>query len=103
MYLAEGYVCGGEPQGSIEVTSVKPLDDMMLLVTFNNGEVRIFDANELKGPAFEPLRDKDIFDNPVVEYGVVTWDDGQIDIAPEYMYAHSYAYLPSEQEALLPV
>ena len=44
------------------------------------------------GSAFSSLKNADIFQTPKVEHGVVTWNDGQIDCAPEYMYEHSYAY-----------
>ena len=33
-----------------------------------------------------------IFLHPTLRHGVLTWDEGNIDIAPEYVYEHSYAY-----------
>ena len=30
--------------------------------------------------------------NPTVFHGVITWNNGEIDIAPEYVYEESYAY-----------
>lgn len=33
-----------------------------------------------------------LFNSVAVDHGVVTWLDGDIDCAPEYMYTHSYAY-----------
>ena len=33
-----------------------------------------------------------IFNNPVISNGVLTWDNGNIDIAPEAVYQESYAY-----------
>ena len=38
------------------------------------------------------MNDDKIFKNPVIEYGVVTWNDGDIDCSPEYMYKNSYEY-----------
>ena len=35
----------------------------MLLLTFSSGEKRIFDATQLTGPAYEPLKDIKIFEN----------------------------------------
>ena len=29
---------------------------------------------------------------PEVFHGIITWNDGEIDIAPETVYADSYAY-----------
>lgn len=92
MYIMDGIVYAGEPVESLEVMNVKPLDDMMMLITFSSGETRLFDATILKGPVYEALRDEKVFKNPVVEYGVVTWNDGVIDCSPEYMYKNSYEY-----------
>lgn len=92
MYVINGIAYAGNRGEDIEVASVKALDDMMMLLTFTSGETRLFDATVLTGPAFEPLKDPDIFRSPVVEYGVVTWMDGDIDCAPEFMYENSYTY-----------
>ena len=92
MYIMDGIVYAGEPTESLEVTKVKPLDDMIMLVTFSNGETKLFDATILTGQEYESLKDDKIFKNPVIEYGVVTWNDGDIDCSPEYMYKNSYEY-----------
>ena len=92
MYYHNGLVCGGMPEKMIKVVAAKPLRDQMMLLTFNNGEERLFDATILNGPVFEGLQEKDIFMSPVLDHGVVTWKDGEIDCAPEYMYDHSYEY-----------
>ena len=41
---------------------------------------------------FAKLADEKIFNNPVIRYGVITWDNGKIDIAPETVYRDSYPY-----------
>ena len=92
MFIRDGIVYGGEPEQPIKVDHVKVLPDMMMLIRFNNGELRLFDATLLEGPAFEPLHDEQVFSKPVIDHGVVTWQDGDIDCAPEFMYAHSYEY-----------
>jgi patatin-like phospholipase/acyl hydrolase len=92
MYILDGIVYAGNPTTSIEVESIKVLDDMIMLVTFNNKETKLFDATILEGEAFEPLKDENVFKTAKVEYGVVVWLDGEIDCAPEYMYEHSYKY-----------
>ena len=92
MYINEGIVYGGEPEQPVKVCHVKVLPDMMMLIKFNNSELRLFDATLLEGPVFEPLRDEQVFSNPVIDHGVVTWLNGEIDCAPEFMYAHSYEY-----------
>ncbi len=92
MYVMNGLVCGGEPSEQMKIISVKTLNDMIMLITFSNGETRLFDATVLNGEVFEPLKDDSIFKNPVIDHGVVTWLDGQIDCAPEFMYENSYDY-----------
>lgn len=92
MYIVNGICYAGEAVDNIEVNSVKPLEDMMMLITFSSGETRLFDATTLKGSAFEELKDEAVFKNVSIDHGVVTWLDGEIDCAPEYMYANSYAY-----------
>lgn len=37
-------ICYGEEMENLEVTAVKPLCDGMMLVTFSNGEKRLFDT-----------------------------------------------------------
>jgi hypothetical protein len=92
MYISNGYVCGGIPEETLKIREVKVLPDMMLILTFSTGERRLFDASILHGIVFEPLNNPEIFSDAIIEHGVVTWMDGEIDCAPEYMYEHSYEY-----------
>ena len=63
-----------------------------MIVTFSTGEKRLLDTTLLSGSAFKPLADEKIFNNPVIFHGVITWNNGKIDIAPETVYRNSYAY-----------
>ncbi len=92
MYEKNGICYAGEPQAGIKITEAKPLRGGMMLITFSTGEARLFDTTLLEGSAFAPLKQEEIFLHPVLLHGVLTWDDGNIDIAPEYVYEHSYAY-----------
>ena len=93
MYIVNGIAFAGAKASETFVQAVKPLDDLMMIVTFTSGDRRLFDATQLLAyPAFQPLKDEKIFKNAKVEHGVVTWADGEIDIAPETMYETSYAY-----------
>ncbi len=92
MNIIDGIVYGGEPEEPMEVSAVKILPDMIMLITFSNGETRLFDASILNGEVFEPLKDRDIFEKVTIDHGVTTWADGEIDCAPEYMYQNSYEY-----------
>lgn len=82
----------GEMRDGIKITEAKPLRGGMMLVTFPTGEKRIFDTTLLQGSAFARLADETIFSNPVLFHGVITWKNGEIDIAPETVYRDSYAY-----------
>lgn len=92
MYIKDGICYAGELQDNITVKEAKPLRGGMLLVTFSTGEKRLFDTTLLSGSAFEALKDEKVFMNPTVFHGVITWNNGEIDIAPEYVYEESYAY-----------
>ena len=97
MYIINGIAYAGEPVNEIEVEKVDALDDMILLITFGTGEKRLYDATGLlEYPVFKPLEREEIFKSVKVEYGTVVWLDGNIDIAPETLYANSFAY----QEAI---
>ncbi len=93
MYEINGVLYAGGPVQGIEVASAKVIDRLSMLVKFSTGETRLFDASGIvKLPVFAPLENKDTFDSFEIEHGVVCWQDGEIDIAPEKMYAMSYAY-----------
>ncbi len=92
MYILNDICYAGELEDNIKVTEVKPLCGGMMLVTFSTGEKRLFDTTTLQGSAFAPLTDEMIFNNPVLFHGVITWNNGEIDIAPETVYRESYAY-----------
>jgi hypothetical protein len=86
----------GELVKGIKVTEVQVLQDKILLITFSTGEKRLLDVTELKGSAFNVLSDEKIFNQPKLHQGVITWNDGQVDIAPEMVYAKSYPYTVKE-------
>ena len=93
MYVVDGVAYAGQPVQDISVDRVKPLSDLCMLVTFSTGETRLFDATVLlRGPVFGLLRDEAVFSNPDVVDGVCTWVDGDLDVAPEFMYENSFAY-----------
>ena len=92
MYVLNDVCYAGEMQEGIKITGAKPLRGGMMLITFSTGEKRLFDTTLLQGSAFEPLKEDKIFNNPVLFHGVITWNNGEIDIAPEAVYQNSYAY-----------
>ena len=92
MYFSNGYVYGGTPKEMLKVVSVRVVGDKMLLLKYSSEEERVFDASILQGEVFHPLDDPEVFKQAYVEHGTVTWNDGEIDCSPEYMYEHSEPY-----------
>lgn len=92
MYIIDDICYAGELTEGIQVTEAKPLRGGMMLVTFSTGEKRLFDTTLLEGDAFKPLADEEIFRNPVIYDGVITWNNGEIDIVPETVYQDSDPY-----------
>ena len=87
MYLKDGVVYAGQPKQPVKVSGVRPLDGYRLWVRFSTGETKIFDCSSLLDtPAFAPLRDVEAFRGVYIDYGVTVWNDGAIDISPEYLY-----------------
>lgn len=96
MYIIDDICYAGEKTEEIKVHEAKALKGGMLLVTFTTGEKRLYDTTLLEGSAFKPLQDEKIFQNFSIFHGIITWDDGKIDIAPETVYADSYPYTSTE-------
>lgn len=92
MFILNGIVYASEKPQNMQIISAKPLDDMMMILTFSTGEQRLFDATVLTGSAFAPLSDPEIFNSCRIVDGIVTWMDEDIDCAPEYMYENSFPY-----------
>jgi hypothetical protein len=71
---------------------VKPTDDYQLIVTFDNGEVKLYDAKPLiKGSWFGQLKDKKMFNTIHVAGLSVEWDGGQ-DVCPDDLYYSSVPF-----------
>ena len=75
------------------ITAVKALDNYQLLLTWTNGEKRIFDGkNLLQLKVFEPLKNKVFFNNIKVLNGTITWEN-DIDYCPDTLYLDSVPVL----------
>lgn len=78
-------VIKGTPLGP-RVIEVVPNDGYELLLTFNNGEKRKFDAHQiLDMKAFAPLKNVSFFKSVKVEFGTVVWPH-DIDYCPDTLY-----------------
>lgn len=92
MYIIDDVCYAGEAVPDIKVKEAAVLRGGMLLITFSTGEQRLFDATLLTGSAFAPLKDEKMLADFTIFHGVMTWMNGEIDVAPETMYAESYPY-----------
>ena len=96
MYEKDGIVYSDNSEPMLTVLEIKHMYGGVYLVKFSNNQTRLFDSTILKGEAFASLSKPEIYENPVIQYGIVTWDNGQIDCAPEFMYENSFEYNTSD-------
>jgi len=73
------------------VKSVKPQEDYCLLLTFENGEKRVFDLKPyLEKPVFRQLKNTALFKTARVVSGSVEWQ-GEVDLSYDTLYFESKA------------
>jgi len=71
----------------LKVVSVRALPGHRLWLRFSTGEEGWYDATPLLGTeAFSPLREATAFADVALDYGVPTWPEYAVDLAPEYLY-----------------
>jgi len=79
----------GEWTVYIGAKAVEPLPDYRLLITFENGERRIFDVTPyLDKGVFRELRNAAVFNSARVCFDAVEWSNGA-DLCPEILYEES--------------
>ena len=105
-YLSKGFdqkTAEYYTSGRRKITSVVPDDDYTLILTFDNGEKRLYDMKPFikDGTVFEFIRDKSVFSRVYLdEYKAVSWDkepsvdsrevwNNKIDICPDACYIES--------------
>ena len=92
MFVSNGKCYAENPLPVFKITSAENCGDYKLKVVFNGKEARMFDGRTLLvGEAFLPLNDEAIFANYKLDYETLTWLDGDLDVAPEFVYANSEA------------
>ncbi len=68
---------------------VKPLKNYRILVTFETGEIKIFDVTPyISGDWFGKLKETEYFNTVHIHNNIVTWA-GEQDIAPHELYEFS--------------
>lgn len=94
MYVVDGIAyANNSSDDELKIVNLKIISELCMLVTFSNGEKRIFDANYLtQYPIYEKLKDYNIFKKAYIENGTIMWDDGKIDVGTNTVYKNSYEY-----------
>lgn len=68
------------------IKDVQPYQDYKLILTFENGEKKVFDMSPyLDRGIFKELRDKKMFDTVRVSFDSIEWDN-EADFDPEILY-----------------
>ena len=76
---------------SPDAVAVTVTSDHTLLVTFSNGESRLFDIRPLLSrKCYARLSNKAFLSDAFIQNGCVTWPD-DIDIDPDWLYEDSVA------------
>ena len=71
------------------IKTVQPLDNYRLLLTFKNGEEKIFDVKPwLEKPVYLPLKSAEYFKKAHTAFGTVSWGK-DIDFCPDILYLES--------------
>ena len=73
----------------ISVNSVRPLSEYQLLLTFENGEKKIFDMKPyLDKGIYKELKDESKFKTVRISFDSIEWCN-KADIDPEFLYEKS--------------
>ncbi len=73
----------------ISVVDVKPLDNYILQLEFDNSEIKYFDMKSyLEHGIFSELKEKKIFEEVKIFYDTINWSNGA-DLCPETLYQKS--------------
>ena len=79
------------------IIDVRANDNYTLDVTFDNGEIRVFDVQPYLGIGiFKSLKDIGEFKTVKASLGTVVWEKGQ-DFCPDMVYLESQAVAEPEE------
>ena len=88
-----GVLCRiGKANPVLKIVAAKSCGGHELEVLFSNGDRRLFDGRKLLvGEVFAPLADEKAFNDYQLDYETLTWLNGEVDVAPEFVYENSTA------------
>lgn len=71
------------------VEKVKAIKDFQLLISFTNGEEKVFDMKPyLDKGVFKALNEIDLFNQAHIAWGTVVWNE-DLDMSPDTLYIDS--------------
>jgi len=74
----------------LKIVAAKSRGNYELDILFSNGARRVFDGRKLLvGEVFAPLADEKVFNDYRLDYETLTWLNGEVDVAPEFVYENS--------------
>jgi len=90
MVVQQGMCYADNRAPVLKIVAAKSRGGYELDVLFNNGDHRVFDGRKLLvGEVFAPLADEKVFNDYRLDYETLTWLDGEVDVAPEFVYENS--------------
>ena len=90
MLVRNGKCYPDHPQEMLKIIKAESCGDYLLRVVFNTAETRIFDGRKLlRGEVFAPLKDHSLFLDFSLDFETLTWLNGELDVAPEFVYENS--------------
>ena len=76
----------------LAIKDVKPLDNFMLHLTFENGERRKFDMKPYMDTGiFKELKDISVFNSVRINFDTIEWAN-EADLDPELLYKNSVKF-----------
>jgi hypothetical protein len=73
----------------LAIKNVQPTPNYELILTFENGETRLFDMNPYLGTGiFKELKDISLFYSVKVSFDTIEWEN-EADLDPEILYNDS--------------
>lgn len=89
MIVKEGICYPDDRTPVVSVAGCSVVDDTRLRVSFKSGDIRVVDMSPLFSiPALAPLADPAVLRNFAIDHGILTWLDGELDVAPEWLLDH---------------
>lgn len=72
-----------------QITEVKPIQDYQLVLTFKNGQTKVFDVKPyLKIGVFQELKDLALFNTVKVSFDTIEWAN-ETDFDPKFLFEES--------------